>query len=79
MIQDLSRRFGYFNEYVFIDRIDKKYQLRCDFCGHEVGYFYNFMDAVNYKKENKWKSKNNYGEWQDMCPECIQTKLEERE
>ena len=32
--------------------------------------FPDFMDAVDYKKNNGWKSQKRDGEWEDVCPEC---------
>jgi len=46
------------------------YALVCDQCGEEVN-FYTFQEAVDYKKENGWKSrKDKYGCWEDICPDC---------
>ena len=54
-----------------IDKIDGRYYLCCDICGEEVDEgFYDFYDAVEYKKENGWKSQKHRGEWEDVCPEC---------
>ena len=51
---------------------DFGYSLTCDVCGETIEDFEVFQDAVDYKKENGWKSrKNKYGEWEDVCPECI--------
>ena len=47
-----------------------KYALICDECGHEVKYFNTFDEAVEYKKENGWKSKRVDGEWVNVCPDC---------
>jgi Fe2+ or Zn2+ uptake regulation protein len=46
------------------------YVLVCDRCGHEVKYFNNFREAVDYKKENGWKSIKHDNEWEDVCPDC---------
>jgi hypothetical protein len=27
-------------------------------------------EAIDYKKENDWRSRKVNGEWQDICPEC---------
>ena len=46
------------------------YDLICDICGHlECGHE-DFDEAVEYKKENGWKSEKYKGEWEDVCPEC---------
>lgn len=70
MIQDLSRREGKFINGCAIDYITSKYQLICDCCGREVKYFNDFMEAVQYKKDNNWQSKKFDGQWTDMCPDC---------
>lgn len=46
--------------------------LYCDVCGKEVDdtVFYDFHDAVDYKKKHGWKSQRHNGEWEDVCPEC---------
>ena len=44
-----------------------KSNLPCDICGHCVSGFDDFNEAVDYKKENGWKSIDG----KDMCPECL--------
>lgn len=52
-----------------------KFTLTCDICGERIiDTFYEFNDAVNYKKENGWKSQRRGGEWEDVCPECQEVK-----
>ena len=47
--------------------------LICDNCGGEHGgSFTGFYDAVDYKKDNGWKSRKNRNEWEDVCPECLE-------
>lgn len=46
------------------------YDLICDICGNKEDGFYDFNEAVEYKKENSWKSEKYKGEWEDVCPEC---------
>ena len=47
------------------------YDLVCDDCGEIVDDFEEFMDAVEYKKQNGWKSrKTDDGSWEDLCPSC---------
>jgi hypothetical protein len=47
------------------------YTLTCDICGDDAEEaFDDFCDAVDYKKENGWKSQKYKGEWEDVCPEC---------
>ena len=54
-----------------ICKIGDRYILACDICGTEDNKtFYDFYDAVEYKKENGWKSQKYKGEWEDVCPEC---------
>jgi hypothetical protein len=45
----------------------------CEFCpNEEEGEFSEFNDAVEYKKDNGWKSvKNVFSDtWSDLCPDC---------
>ena len=51
-------------------RGEGRYVLVCDECGHEVKYFDTFQEAVDYKKENSWRSKKDGDEWLDVCPDC---------
>ncbi len=47
------------------------YSLTCDICGSEADEtFFEFYDAVEYKKQNGWRSQKHRGEWEDVCPEC---------
>lgn len=47
------------------------YSLTCDICGEDAPKtFFEFMDAVNYKKREGWKSQKRKGEYEDICPEC---------
>ncbi len=47
------------------------HSLICDICNEEADeQFFKFEDAVNFKKENGWKSKKNGTEWKDVCPDC---------
>ena len=49
------------------------YHLFCDTCGEKLfEVFHEFRDAVNYKKQNGWKSQKHRGEWEDVCPECLE-------
>lgn len=52
--------------------INKEYGktiLSCDIC-EEQFKFDSFDEAVDYKKDNNWKSKKIKNEWIDMCPSC---------
>ena len=45
--------------------------LTCDVCGEEADEtFDDFYDAVEYKKNEGWKSQKRNGEWEDVCPDC---------
>ena len=47
------------------------YDLVCDICGESAGKgFLDFRDAVDYKKQNGWKSQKRNNEWEDVCPSC---------
>ena len=58
--------------------IDKfSYTLTCDICGEDAPEsFSNFYEAVQYKKQNGWKSQKYRGEWEDVCPECQKSEVE---
>lgn len=53
-----------------IDKDYDSYQLICDICGEVVKEFDDFYDAVDYKKDNGWRSRRVIGGWEDVCPEC---------
>jgi len=54
-----------------IDNFNGVYTLDCDICGESVDeVFDDFYDAVDYKKDNGWKSQKHGDEWEDVCPEC---------
>ena len=54
-----------------IDKYHGNYRLICDICEEQADKeFDSFDDAVDYKRNNGWKSQKKYGEWQDVCPEC---------
>ena len=54
-----------------IDKFSGIYTLTCDICGEDAPEtFDDFYDAVQYKKDNDWKSQKYKGEWEDVCPEC---------
>lgn len=46
------------------------YDLICDICGLVEYGHEDFDSAVEFKKENGWKSIKYQGEWEDICPEC---------
>ena len=49
---------------------DFGYSLECEVCGKTIDNFETFYDAVEYKKENGWKSVKVNGAWEDRCPDC---------
>lgn len=54
-----------------IDKFGGMYSLTCDICEEEAPKdFFEFQDAVDYKKANGWKSQKRNGKWQDVCPDC---------
>lgn len=54
-----------------IDKQHGSYYLICDICGEVVdALFDDFYDAVQFKKDEGWKSRKIKGEWKDICPEC---------
>ncbi len=54
-----------------IDKIYNMYLLCCDVCGEIADEdFFEFYEALNYKKQNGWKSQRYEGVWMDVCPEC---------
>ncbi len=56
---------------MMIDRDFDGYSLACDICGEEATQtFDDFWDAVQYKKDNDWKSQRRNGDWEDVCPDC---------
>jgi hypothetical protein len=48
------------------------YTLFCDHCGDECDeVFDGFEEAVEYKKDNGWRSvKDRNGDWHELCPSC---------
>lgn len=54
-----------------IDKDSGMYSLTCDICGEIADEeFFEFGEAVDYKKENGWKSQKRNGQWEDVCPDC---------
>ncbi len=54
-----------------IEREGQSFSLYCDVCGREAEEtFFEFDEAVEYKKQNGWRSQRRKGEWEDVCPEC---------
>lgn len=54
-----------------INKKGERYELICDACGVTVEEIESFDEAVEFKKENEWRSHQfRTGEWEDLCPEC---------
>lgn len=54
-----------------IYKFSEIYILTCDICGEDAsGIFDDLYDAVQYKKDNGWKSQKWNGQWEDVCPKC---------
>lgn len=53
-----------------IQRTNNGYELICDECGYSVTGMDTFDEAVEYKKEDGWKSMRQDGEWKDVCQDC---------
>jgi hypothetical protein len=54
-----------------IERSGDEFELICDHCEDSVDGFDGFYEAVQYKKDNDWKSvKSDSGEWYELCPDC---------
>jgi len=61
-----------------INKFGDIYILNCDICGEEaLEIFDDFYDTVQYKKDNGWKSQKRNGEWEDVCPECQESEVEQ--
>ena len=53
-----------------IENKNSNYELTCDICGYSVTGCDTFQEAVDYKKENGWKSQKVSDGWDDVCPDC---------
>lgn len=54
-----------------IDKQYGKHELICDICGKTAPKRFEYWDeAVDYKKQNGWKSKRDGANWLDLCPDC---------
>jgi hypothetical protein len=49
-----------------------EFELSCDYCEEPAEEtFDTFQEAVEFKKDNGWKSvKDKAGNWHELCPEC---------
>jgi hypothetical protein len=59
-----------------IEKVGGEFELICDVCEESADEFFDeFYDAVEYKKDNGWRSrKDAKGNWEDVCPECQEKK-----
>jgi len=57
-----------------INKINNTYKIICSLCGEIFpDNFYTFLDAVEYKKNNNWRSiKVSEGNWDEICPDCVE-------
>ncbi len=54
-----------------IERDGDLYILTCDVCGEAASeMFFDFYDAVSFKKREGWNCQKRRGEWEDVCPVC---------
>lgn len=55
-----------------------EYRVECDGCGDEF-----FVETEEWKevldelKEREWKYRNNAGDWEHYCPDCVQRERSE--
>ena len=48
-----------------------KFKLSCDVCGIAVEEeFYDFQDALDFARINRWRLERRKGEWENICPTC---------
>lgn len=47
-----------------------KFEMICETCGYSVSGFDSFNEAVEYKKENDWRSLKTSDGWEDVCSDC---------
>ena len=45
----------------------QSYIIECDICGEHVDNFKSFQDAIDYAKDNGWKSIKVGNEWMMEC------------
>ena len=63
-----------------IDKHTNGYVLICDECYRRVKYFDTWEEAAAYRIDADWRAVKHKGEWQHICPECGQIKIQnERE
>ncbi|MBQ9298785.1 MAG: hypothetical protein IJ223_07195 [Clostridia bacterium] len=57
-----------------IEKDGKTYILQCDMCSNYIDDFFDFQEAVDYKRNNGWKNFKLEREWIDLCPNCALNK-----
>ena len=57
-----------------IEKDGKTYILQCDMCSNYIDDFFDFQEAVDYKRNNGWKNFKLEREWIDVCPNCSLSK-----
>ena len=55
---------------MIIENYKDRYHLICDICGDTATGLDDFDEAVEYAKENGWKTEKYNGAWENYCPEC---------
>lgn len=50
-----------------------EFTLCCDRCPATLGPYDFFDEAVEARKAHGWKAVRIQGEWEDRCPDCINT------
>lgn len=54
-----------------VSRNYDRYYLTCDVCDTDADQeFDEFAEAVEFKRENGWRSRKTAGHWEDLCPDC---------
>lgn len=52
------------------------FYIRCDVCGERTDeLFYDFNEVAEYKRENGWKSRRVNGQWEEICPDCVEEEI----
>jgi len=56
-----------------IEKMDGVYRIICNVCGEVYkNEFYDFYDAVNFKKNERWKSQKVGDGWIEVCRDCVE-------
>ena len=56
-----------------IEKMDGVYKIICNVCGEIMEpCFGDFYDAVQFKKDNRWKSQKVGDGWIEICRDCVE-------